>query len=118
MKKFLIGLVVLFVLAVALPIAANAQQCNLRQRNVSRSYYNNDGYYRQNRNYGQQRRGNRVANFFRNRNVSNIGLSTGGGAIIGGLLGGNRKGIAKGAIVGAGAGALYTYILRPKRGYR
>ena len=119
MKKFLIGFVVLFVLAVGLPIVANAQQCNVRQRNVSRSYYNNANYNRQNRNYYvQQRRGNRVANFFRNRNVRNIALATGGGALAGGLIGGNRKGILKGAIVGAGAGALYTYVLKPKRSYR
>lgn len=119
MKKFLIGLVVLFVLAVGLPIVANAQSCKVQQRNVSRNYYNNDGYYNRNNRSYNRNRGSRVGNFVRNRNVRNIALATGGGALAGGLIGGNRKGILKGAIVGAGAGALYTYVLKPqKRGYR
>jgi hypothetical protein len=35
--------------------------------------------------------------------------------LVGGLIGGNRKGILTGALVGAGAGALYTYVINPKK---
>ena len=44
----------------------------------------------------------------------NIGIATGAGALIGGLLGG-RRGVGYGLLGGAGAGALYTYKLNPKR---
>lgn len=42
-------------------------------------------------------------------------ISTGGGALVGGLLGGRRSSMLKGALVGAGAGALYTFVLKPKK---
>lgn len=51
----------------------------------------------------------------RHRNLINIGIATGAGAIIGGLLGG-KKGALIGTGVGAGAGALYTYKINPKTG--
>ena len=44
----------------------------------------------------------------------NIGVATGAGALIGGLLGG-RRGVGYGILGVAGAGALYTYGLNPKR---
>ena len=109
MKKYLIGLIMLAVFAVTIPLSVSAQTCrpNKRKANYSRNY--------QVRGYQAQRPG-----FYqRHRNLINIGVATGGGALIGGLWGGNRKGMLKGAIVGAGAGALYTFILKPKkRGYR
>ncbi len=50
----------------------------------------------------------------RHRNRINLAVGTGGGALLGGLIGGK-----KGALIGAGAGlggsALYTYKLRPKK---
>ncbi len=110
MKKFLIGSVMLFVFAVALPIVTSAQKCYPCQpSNASRNHYKSN-------NYNARSRNNRRPSFFqRHRNTRNIILSTGGGALIGGLLGGNRKGMLKGAIVGAAAGALYTYVLKPKK---
>lgn len=50
----------------------------------------------------------------RHRNVINMAIGTGGGALIGGLLGG-RRGAGLGALVGLGSSALYTYKLVPKR---
>lgn len=50
----------------------------------------------------------------RHRNLANILIATGAGGVIGGLLGG-RRGVAYGLLGGAGAGALYTYKLNPKR---
>lgn len=50
----------------------------------------------------------------RHRNMFNIAIGTGAGALIGGLLGG-RRGAGLGMLAGAGSGALYTYKLNPKR---
>lgn len=104
MKKFIIGILILAVFAITVPLAVNAQTCRpKRKSHVSRNY--------QVRGYQAQRQG-----FWdRHRNTRNMIISTGAGALIGGLWGGNRKGIAKGALVGAGAGALYTFVLKPKK---
>lgn len=50
----------------------------------------------------------------RHRNLFNIAIGTGGGALLGGLLGGKR-GAGYGSLIGAGASALYTYKLVPKK---
>ena len=50
----------------------------------------------------------------RHRNLINIAIGTGAGAIIGALIGG-KKGAVIGAAAGAGGSALYTYKVRPKR---
>jgi hypothetical protein len=49
----------------------------------------------------------------RHRNILTVALGTGGGALLGGLIGG-RKGTAIGAVAGAGGSALYTLKLRKK----
>ena len=119
MKKFVIGLLMFLVFAVTVPLTADAQ-CRRGKRynrsNVSRNYA------RTNRRYANPRyatRGytttRRPSFYRRHRNLINVGLATGGGALLGGILGGNRRSIGKGALVGAGAGALYTYVLRPKK---
>ncbi len=105
MKKFMIGLVMLFLFAVTLPLSANAQTCHPRKHRVSHS-----------RNYAVRGSSYERPSFYqRHRHLSNIAIATGGGALIGGLLGGNRKSIGIGALIGAGSGALYTYVLKPKR---
>jgi membrane associated rhomboid family serine protease len=43
-----------------------------------------------------------------------MGIATGAGALIGGLIGGGR-GAGIGALAGAGGGALYTYKIKPKQ---
>lgn len=50
----------------------------------------------------------------RHRNASNIAIGTGGGAILGALIGG-KKGALIGAGAGAGGSALYTYKLNKKK---
>lgn len=53
-------------------------------------------------------------NFYRrHRKFINIAASTGAGMLLGGLLGG-RKGVAIGAMAGAGGGYLLTRKQRPK----
>ena len=53
-------------------------------------------------------------NFYkRHRNLINIGIGTGAGALLGALIGG-KKGAWLGTAIGAGSSALYTYKLNPK----
>jgi hypothetical protein len=119
MKKFLAIFVLLFTFLVTLPMTAEAHNGDRCGRGKKRGHYSkeyrgngygNRGYY-QTRGYNYQR----PSFYRRHRNVINVGLATGGGALIGGLLGGNRRGMAAGALIGAGSGALYTYVLKPKK---
>lgn len=114
MKKVLASLLVLFVLMVGVPFTAEAHNsCPRHRRAAKRSYaarsyaaprYRTAGYaYRDNRTFYQ-----------RHRDKINVGIGTGAGALIGGLTKG-RRGAGYGALIGAGSGALYTYVLRPKR---
>lgn len=123
MRKTLATFVLMALLFVAIPLAANAQsRCRTRSRRsyatrsyrsyaparYNRNYYNN-GYYVERQ---------RPSFYRRHRNLINLGIATGAGAGIGALLGGNgRRG--RGALIGAGAGAglgaLYTYVLKAKK---
>lgn len=112
MKRFLVSLMMFLVFAVGLPLSIEAHQgCPRHRRSharTSRSYsrgYATAGYT-----------ANRPSFYRRHRNLINIGVATGAGALIGGLLGG-RRGVGLGLLGGAGAGALYTYKLNPKRRY-
>jgi uncharacterized membrane protein len=49
----------------------------------------------------------------KHRNLINIGIGTGAGALLGALIGG-KKGAAIGALAGAGGSALYSYKIKPK----
>lgn len=124
MKKFLVGLITMFVFAVTLPLSVEAQTC--RSRSYRKSYasknynarrsnrYTNRSYA--NRNYYATRgyAYRRPSFYRRHRNLINIGIATGGGTLIGALAGG-RRGAGIGALVGAGSGALYTYVLNKKK---
>ena len=50
----------------------------------------------------------------RHRNRVNMAVGTGGGALLGGLIGG-KKGALIGGAAGLGGSALYTYKIRPKK---
>ena len=90
------------------------------------SYYNNRGYARTNsyynsgyarrsyNNYGYTYTQRRPSFYRRHRNLINVGIGTGAGALIGALVGG-RRGALIGTAIGAGGGALYTYRIRPKQ---
>lgn len=112
MKKFIASLIMMSFLAFALPLSVDAQKrCyKPRKSNYSRSYRNRS-YRTQGYTYQRQR----PSFYRRHRNLINVGLATGGGALLGGLLGGNRRSMGAGALIGAGAGALYTYVLKPKK---
>jgi uncharacterized protein YcfJ len=111
MKKFLVCAVMFFVFAVGLPLSTEAQSCRRyrSKRTYSRTYNRAPRYSTQS--YTAQRR---PSFYRRHRNVINMGIGAGAGALIGGLLGG-RRGVAYGLMGGAGAGALYTYKLNPKK---
>lgn len=112
MKKFLIVLLALFVFIVTLPMTAEAQSCRrkVRKSSASRNYRRSTPRYAVN-GYTAQRR---PSFYRRHRNLINIGIATGAGALVGGLVGG-RRGAGWGLLGGAGAGTLYTYKMNPKR---
>ncbi len=132
MKKFLVGTLLLFVFAITLPVLTYAQSCRIRGNRARSTNYSYANYgYNQRRNYNrgnyERRNYNRVSyqpttyyggqrpSFYRrHRNLINIGIGTGAGALIGGLLGG-RRGAGYGLLAGAGTSALYTYKIRPKQ---
>ena len=53
----------------------------------------------------------------RHRKAFNVGIGTGVGMLVGGLLGGG-KGVVIGGLAGAGGGALFTHKQRPKNRVR
>ena len=104
MRKSISTFIIMAMMAIMLPLAANAQTRNeryYRNRTNTTRVYHRPSFYR------------------RHKNLIDIGIGTGGGALLGGLLRG-RRGAGYGALIGAGSGALYTYVLKPKRqrGYR
>ena len=99
MKKFIATFMMMALMAIVLPLAADAQIRNKR-------YYKNRTHTT--RTYQRP-------NFYqRNRNVINIAAGTGAGALIGGILGG-KKGAFIGGALGAGGSAIYTYKVRPNK---
>jgi len=106
MKKFLVSAMMLLVFAVGLPLSVGAHPGCRRHssRRSTAARYRTAGYVAQ----------RRPSFYRRHRNMINMGIGAGAGALLGGLMGG-RRGVAYGLMGGAGAGALYTYGLNPKR---
>jgi hypothetical protein len=112
MKKFLVCALMFFVFAVGLPLSIEASDSCRRTRKRT---YSSRTQRRAPRYLSESYVAQRRPSFYRrHRNAINIGIATGAGALIGGLLGG-RRGVAYGLMGGAGAGALYTYKLNPKK---
>jgi hypothetical protein len=107
MKKFLVSAMMFLVFAVGLPLSIEAHNScpRHRKRASANRGYRTAGYVAK-----------RPSFYRRHRNLINIGIATGAGALVGGLIGG-RRGVGLGLLGGAGAGALYTYKLNPKRRY-
>ena len=107
-----------FVFAVGLPLTVEAGGDSCKRYKRGRTYSTRT--YRSNRrapryyteSYVAQR--SRPSFYRRHRNLINMGIGAGAGALVGGLIGG-RRGVAYGLMGGAGAGALYTYKLNPKK---
>jgi len=101
MKKLVSTFLVAAVLGVMIPalsVTANAQTRNYRTSTRSSQVYKRPNIYK------------------RHRNIFNMAIGTGAGAILGGLIGGKR-GAGYGALAGAGGSALYTYKINPKKRY-
>jgi hypothetical protein len=122
MRKVLASLLVLFVLMVGLPLSAEAHNSCPRHRKAKKSYATRNYNATRYRNTRYVNPNYRVAGYTyqrpsfyrRHRNLINLGAATGGGALIGALLGG-KKGALWGTAIGAGSGALYTYVLNKKK---
>ena len=100
MRKFIATFIMTAMMAIMLPLAANAQTCSYR-----RVYRN--GRYQTVRVYKER------TFYEKHRDKINVGLGTGAGAVLGALVGG-KKGSLIGGLLGAGGGALYTYKINPK----
>lgn len=100
MKKLISTILMMAVLAVMVPLTASAQNYTTKR------YTSNGKVYKS--------KVVKKKNFYqKHRNVINMGIGTGAGAILGALIGG-KKGAGIGALAGLGGSALYTYKLNPK----
>ena len=99
MRKILATFLMMAIMAVIAPLAANAQTYTTR-RVYENGRYRTVRVYRDNRSF-----------YEKHRDKINVGIGTGAGAVLGGLIGG-KKGAIIGALAGAGGGALYTYKIR------
>jgi hypothetical protein len=145
MRKILAGSLVLFILAISVPFASAYNCPRHRnRRSVARSYYRT-GYqpiayrtvyrtryqpvvyrtvYRTRyrtvyriapTNYGTAGYVYRRPSFYqRHKHAIDVGVGTGAGALIGGIAHGGR-GAGVGALLGAGSGALFSYVLDKRR---
>ena len=122
MKKAIAILITLFVLSMsALPVAAQTRnRCSNRRTAYSRydgrSYdrYRADGYrYDRSRYEDDYRYRDNRSVWQRHRDKITTAAGAGGGAVVGGLIGG-KKGAIIGAIAGGAGAALYTYKIRDK----
>ncbi len=125
MKKLVVSLLVLFVLMIGLPLTSEAHAGCPRHRRVAKRTYVSRSYVTRRtyaaRSYAAPRyyrtagyAVKRPSFYRRHRNLINLGIATGGGALIGGIAKG-RRGAGYGALIGAGSGALYTYVLNKKK---
>ena len=86
MKKYIATFLMMAVMAVMIPFTASS---------VSAQTYRKPSVYK------------------KHRNLINIGIGTGAGALLGALIGG-KKGAAIGALAGGGGAAVYSYKIKPK----
>lgn len=102
MRKYITSILMAAMMAVMIPFAATSASAQTRR------------YYSSGRTYTTTYK--RPSFYRRHRNVINMAIGTGAGALLGGLIGG-KKGALIGLAAGAGGSALYTYKLKPKRTY-
>ncbi len=90
-KKYFAAFVMLAMMAVMIPLMATSADAQTRRYRAPQ----------------------KQSTYDKHRNLINIGIGTGAGALIGAIAGG-KKGAVIGAAAGAGGGALYTYVFNPK----
>jgi hypothetical protein len=108
MKKLIVAVMCLVLLAAsALPAFA----CRRHRRHYGRTAYSRH-YSHSRRTYYDYAYYPRKRTFWqKHRDKLTLAIGTGGGALVGGLIGG-KKGAGIGALSGLGGSALYTYGLR------
>lgn len=89
MRKLLATFLTIAMMAIFIPFTAQSANAQTRRNYKPKSTYQ------------------------KHKNVIDIGIGTGAGALIGALIGG-KKGALIGAAAGAGGGALYTWVINPK----
>ena len=89
MKKFIAVFIMIAMVAIFIPLSAETTNAQTRYNPRKKSTYK------------------------KHKNLIDISIGTGAGALIGALAGG-KKGAIIGAAAGAGGGALYTYVINPK----
>lgn len=99
MKKFLATFLTIAMMAIMIPMAVDAQTRSSKRYNRD---YNSRDYGKKDKNV-----------YDKHRNLINIGVGTGVGALIGAIAGG-KKGALIGAAVGGGGAAVYSYGINPK----
>jgi hypothetical protein len=106
MKRFFAVLIMMAMLAVIVPTAAQAQCGNLRHRH-GRLVHTHRSCVGDNHRHGRS---------FWQKHRDKLTTAGGalGGAVIGGIAGGG-KGAAIGALIGGGGAAVYTYGIRKRR---
>jgi hypothetical protein len=106
-KKLLIAIMCL-VLLVTTAMPTLAHHRHRHRRSYAHTTYSNRyvGHRRVYYSYGPRR-----TFWQKHRDKLTVAMGTGGGAILGGLIGGKR-GAGIGALAGAGGSALYTYKIR------
>jgi outer membrane lipoprotein SlyB len=107
LKKYFTSIVMATVVGVMIPLAG-ATSADAQTR-----YYNSRTRTYTTVRTGTTTRYKRPNVYRRHRKAFNIGIGTGVGMLVGGLLGG-RKGVVIGGLAGAGGGALFTHKQRPK----
>lgn len=104
---------ILAVLSLGFVFTAEAHPLFQRQCYNARNYNYRGRTIRKCRNVRVQHNHNRSF-YRRHRNASNIAIATGAGAVLGGITRG-KKGALIGGAIGAGAGTVYTYKIKPKK---
>ncbi len=105
MKRLLSLLIVLAVLALVAPAGASAQCGTLRHRHGNTTHRHRScvgDRHKHGRSFWQK-----------HRDKLTVAMGAGGGALVGGLVGG-KKGALIGGLAGGGGSALYTYKLRKR----
>ena len=110
-KKYITTLAMVIMAAVAIPVFADTASA---QKNCRRSTAASRAAYR--RSVARQRQYvtyKKPSFYSRHRKAINIGAGAGVGALVGGLLGG-KKWAAIGGLGGAGGGAVFTKVQKPR----
>jgi hypothetical protein len=104
-KRLIAAFIMTAMLAIMIPFTASTASAQSTR------------YYRSNRDYNSRVYNSRVYKkpsvYSKHRNLFNLGIGSGAGAIIGAIAGGG-KGAAIGALIGGGGAAVYTYGIKPK----